>query len=93
MFEWNEQKAARNAREHKGVTFGEAETVFDDPYVYLEDDVEHSYQEDRFVALGVSEKLRILFVCFTYRGENIRLISARKATPRERKHYDRNKTD
>jgi uncharacterized protein len=93
MFEWNEQKATRNVREHKGVTFEEAATIFDDPDVYIEDDAGHSDEEDRFVALGVSEKLRVLFVCFTYRGENIRLISARKATPRERKHYERNKTD
>ncbi len=93
MFEWNEQKAARNAREHKGVTFEEAATIFNDPAVYLEDDAGHSDEEDRFVALGVSEKLRVLFVCFTYRGANIRLISARKATPRERKHYERSKTN
>ena len=78
---------------HKGVTFEEAATIFNDPDVYIEDDAGHSDEEDRFVALGVSEKLRVLFVCFTYRGENIRLISARKATPRERKHYERNKTD
>jgi len=93
MFEWNEQKAARNAREHQGVTFEEAATIFNDPDVYIEDDAGHSDEEDRFVALGLSEKLRVLFVCFTYRGENTRLISARKATPRERKHYARSKTN
>jgi uncharacterized DUF497 family protein len=64
MFEWNEQKAARNAREHKGVTFEEAATIFNDPDVYIEDDAGHSDEEDRFVALGVSEKLRMLFCLF-----------------------------
>ena len=92
MFEWNAAKAVRNAANHQGVTFEEAATVFNDARMLIEPDYDHSEYEQRFWASGFSEQGRILLVVFVYRGENIHLISARKATPRERTNYG-NQTD
>ena len=88
-FEWDPRKAAANERRH-GVSFEEAQTVFFDERARLIDDPEHSADEDRFILLGMSTKLRILVVVHAYRAEDevIRLISARKATRSERKRYD-----
>jgi uncharacterized protein len=87
-FEWDPGKARLNLRKH-GIAFEEAETVFADDHAILLDDPEHSRHEDRFVLLGVSARLRILVVVHAYRArdEVIRLISARRATPRERAQY------
>ena len=89
MFEWDPQKAVANMAKH-GVSFEEAQTVFYDDHARLEDDPDHSDDEDRFILLGVSEKLRILVVCHCYRADDaeIRLISARKATKQEQKQYE-----
>jgi len=89
-FEWDEAKAAENQRKH-GVSFTEAETVFSDDHALLVDDPEHSDQEDRFALLGLSASLRTLVVVHCYRDEQaiIRIISARKATRRERDVYNR----
>lgn len=83
-FEWNQRKSRLNQRKH-GVGFEEATTVFYDEYARLIDDPEHSEDEDRFVLLGISAKLRLLVVCHCYRDAQhiIRIISARKATRRE----------
>lgn len=89
MFEWNPDKAQRNEQKH-GITFEEAATIFDDADLWTEQDVAHSEMEERFFAYGVSEQGRVLFVSFMYRGDIIRIISARKATPREREFYERN---
>ena len=87
-FAWDEAKAAENRRKH-GVAFEEATTVFADESARLKHDPDHSQKEDRFVLLGFSAKLRLLLVCHAYRenDEVIRIISARKATPSERKQY------
>jgi hypothetical protein len=87
-FAWDEVKAAENRRKH-GVAFEEASTVFADENARLKHDPDHSQMEDRFVLLGFSAKLRLLLVCHAYRenDEVIRIISARKATPIERKQY------
>ena len=87
-FAWDDAKAAENRRKH-GVTFEEATTVFADENARLKHDPDHSQKEDRFVLLGFSAKLRLLLVCHAYRenDEVIRIISARKATPNERKQY------
>jgi hypothetical protein len=87
-FAWDEAKAAENRRKH-GVAFEEASTVFADENARLKHDPDHSQKEDRFVLLGFSAKLRLLLVCHAYRenDEVIRIISARKATPTERKQY------
>lgn len=87
-FEWDERKAAANARKH-GVSFEEAKSVFADERAKLIDDPDHSEDEDRFVLLGLSSVLRLLVVCHCCRGEGdvIRIISARKATSKESKFY------
>jgi uncharacterized DUF497 family protein len=78
-----------NRRKH-GVSFEEARTVFFDENALLRPDEEHSEDEDRFVLLGLSERLRTLVVCHCYRqgDEVIRLISARRANAAERQQYE-----
>lgn len=87
-FEWNERKAAANAKKH-GVSFDEAKSVFVDERAKLIGDPDHSEGEDRFVLLGLSSVLRLLLVCHCYRAEGnvIRIISARKASAHESKSY------
>ena len=87
-FEWDERKAAANAKKH-GVSFEEAKSVFVDERAKLTDDPDHSEDEERFVLLGLSSALRLLLVCHCYRGEGnvIRIISARKATTKESRSY------
>ncbi len=87
-FEWDERKAAANAKKH-GVSFDEARSVFFDERARLIDDPDHSEAEERFILLGVSSSLRLLLVCHCYRsaGNVIRIISARRATTRESKAY------
>ncbi|WP_427777277.1 BrnT family toxin [Bifidobacterium bifidum] len=88
-FEWDDIKADINVHKH-GVTFEEAETVFSDPLARVIEDPDHSsYDEDRFIILGLSTLSRLLVVCHCYRTANhtIRIISARKATRRESGQY------
>jgi uncharacterized DUF497 family protein len=87
-FEWDERKAAANAKKH-GVSFDEAKSVFVDENAKLIDDPDHSEEEERFVLLGLSSALRMLLVCHCYRSEGnvIRIISARKANANESKSY------
>lgn len=89
-FVWDSRKSEANARKHH-VTFMEAETVFLDEEALLTGDPNHSDQEDRFVLLGLSMRLRALVVCHCYREQNavIRIISARKADRQERALYER----
>jgi hypothetical protein len=86
-FEWHARKAKANRAKHK-VTFEEAATVFGDPLGRIADDPRHSEGEERSVLLGDSNRRRLLVVMFTERGEAIHLISARRATRRERKEYE-----
>jgi len=86
-FEWDPQKAIKNARKH-GVTFDEAATVFGDPYGLIVADPRHSAAESRSVLLGYSQAGRLLAVMFTERGDRLRLLSARTAIRRERRHYE-----
>jgi uncharacterized protein len=87
-FAWDSSKSAENLRKH-GVSFEEATSVFGDENARLKHDPDHSQNEDRFILLGFSAKLRLLIVCHAYRenDEVIRIISARKATVNERKQY------
>jgi uncharacterized DUF497 family protein len=87
-FEWDDNKNSINKRKH-GISFGEARTVFFDEKALLMHDPDHSEEEDRFILMGMSAKLRILIVCHCYLTSNeaIRIISARKATRIERKQY------
>jgi uncharacterized protein len=66
LFEWDDRKAARNIRDH-GVSFDEAETVFDDEHALLIDDPDHSAEEERYVLLGLSSRGSVLVVCHCYR--------------------------
>lgn len=87
IFEWNEKKAKENLIKHK-VSFGEAKTVFNDPFSITKPDPQHSVGEYRFIDIGRSLKEQILVVAYTERGSNIRLISCRKATKSERRIYE-----
>jgi uncharacterized protein len=83
-FEWDEEKAAANLTKH-GVSFSEASTVFTDPLSRTIRDPLHSEDEERFVILGQSGLHHTLVVVHTYRGDVVRIISARTATTRERR--------
>lgn len=89
-FEWDERKSKANEKKH-GVSFEEARSVFFDESARLIHDPDHSDQEDRFILMGMSIRLRVLVVAHCYReNENtIRIISARKATAAERREYMR----
>ena len=87
LFEWDEEKAAANLRKHK-VDFRDAARVFGDPYRMETYDAAHSDEEDRYNVIGLVRD--VLFVVYTERRENVRIISARKATRLEkRRYYDR----
>ena len=86
-FEWDEKKATSNSRKH-GVSFAEAATVFADPFSLTIRDPAHSQEEDRFATLGTSHRGKLLVVVHTERGDNIRIISARPASRRERRTYE-----
>jgi len=84
-FEWDEAKRRENLAKHR-VEFADAATAFeDDNTITLPD--EESDAEDRFVMMAMDALGRILVIVYTWRADTIRLISARKATPRERKNY------
>ena len=87
-FQWDQNKNLANIKKHK-VSFEEAKTVFFDDNARLIPDPEHSISEERFIILGITNKLRLLIVVHTYKGNNetIRIISARKATKSESKYY------
>jgi uncharacterized DUF497 family protein len=86
-FEWDPRKASRNHRKH-GVTFHEAATTFGDPLAITYYDPDHSLAEKRFITIGLSKADRCLVIAHTDRNEKIRIISARRATLRERKQYE-----
>lgn len=87
-FEWDAAKGRSNERKH-GVSFEEACTAFYDEDARIIADPEHSDQEERFILLGRSERMRLLVVCHCYRSEDsvIRVISARPATAKEGRRY------
>lgn len=86
-FEWDEAKAQANLAKH-GVSFEEAQSVFDDDNAGIKDDPDHSLGEHREIIVGHSVAGRLLLVSFTERAENVRIISARAASPRERRFYE-----
>ena len=90
QFEWDERKNRANQKKH-GVSFEEAQTVFFDEHALEFPDPDPSHREDRFLMLGRSFQLRILVVCHCFRLSDsvIRIISARKATSKERSVYAR----
>lgn len=88
-FDWDPAKAKRNLKNH-GVSFDEAKTVFYDDFARQFYDEGHSEDEDRFLLLGVSNTSRILLICHCEieSTDVIRIISARKATAKERQLYE-----
>lgn len=87
-FEWDKEKAESNLTKHT-ITFEEGATIFNDVFIATMPDPDHSEGEQRFIALGLSVKKRLLIVAYTERGNRTRLISCRKATPAERKAYEK----
>jgi uncharacterized protein len=85
--EWDAAKAAENRRKH-GVDFADAVPAVSDPFALSREDVQVE-GEQRFVTIGMDRLGRILVVAYTYRGPRIRLISARRATQKERGEYER----
>lgn len=87
-FVWDEEKNRINLSKH-GVSFQEAQTVFEDENALFMFDPDHSENEDWFLLLGLSKGLRLLVICHCYREEDelIRIISARKATRKETTAY------
>lgn len=84
---WDTKKAAANIRKHGGIEFSHAATVLDDPMAITIEDQRHG--EERFVTVGTDLLGRVLVVVYAYAGdEEIRLISARKASPKERRFYE-----
>jgi uncharacterized protein len=90
-FEWDDDKAESNLKKHR-VGFEEASTIFGDPLAKIFFDEDHSATETREIIVGHSSAHRLLLVSFTERQRSVvRIISARVATPRERKAYEENK--
>jgi len=87
IFEWDLKKAKTNLEKH-GVSFEEASSAFRDNLSLTIDDPLHSNDEKRLVPIGMSYNNRILVVVHTEKEDNIRIISARKATKKERKYYE-----
>ncbi|NOT55600.1 MAG: BrnT family toxin [Deltaproteobacteria bacterium] len=88
IFEWDDDKAARNIRDHDGVTFEQAAVAFRDPFAVEWIDDREDYGEERSIVLGMIGG-QLLTVVYTERGEHIRIISARRATRHEYHHYFR----
>jgi len=86
-FEWDPQKADSNLKKH-GVSFQEAASVLGDVLSIRYPDPDHSVREHRFITVGMSRSGRVLMVAHTDRGDNVRIISARKTTRQERRYYE-----
>jgi uncharacterized DUF497 family protein len=84
-FEWDDDKAAQNWRDH-GVSFEMAREAFSDAFAVEWVDAQQDPREERYTMIGTVEN-RLLFVAYAMRGERIRIISARKAEPYERRKY------
>jgi hypothetical protein len=87
-FEWDAAKSKENLKKH-GVSFEEAQTIFLDENAVRFFDPDHSQDEDRFIMLGMSFRLRVLVVCHCFRSGDsiIRIVSARKADKQEARDY------
>jgi uncharacterized DUF497 family protein len=87
-FEWDPRKARSNFAKHS-VGFEEASTIFADPLSLTIPDPQHSRTEERYVTIGTAFTGKLLVVVHTNRGDNIRVISARRASRRERMSYEK----
>ena len=86
-FAWDPRKAAANLRKH-GVSFDEASTLFLNSLATVLPDPSHSWRERRLIIIGQSSAARLLLVVFTESADQIRIISAREASARERREYE-----
>ena len=84
--EWDPEKAKANFQKHK-IRFSDAESVLFDPLALTRED-EDADGEQRFVSIGIDNLNRVLVVVYTFRGDKIRIISARQATKKERECYE-----
>ena len=84
---WDPEKAGINLEKH-GIRFSDAEIVLYDPHALTQENKD-AVNEQRFITIGMDAIGRVLIVVYTYRGEDIRLISARSATKRERERYEK----
>jgi uncharacterized protein len=91
QFEWDRAKATANRKKHQ-VSFHEAATVLEDSLSTTFPDETHSEDEARFVTIGASTSGKLLVVAHTERNETVRIISARRATGREREFYEQGKS-
>ena len=82
---WDKNKAAINLRKH-GIDFADAVAVFSDDLAISTSD--ERFEEERFISIGLDALNRLVVVVYTWRGEEIRLISARSATRQERRQYE-----
>ena len=89
-FEWDLHKADSNLRKH-GVSFHEAASVWGDTLSITYHDPDHSVTEHRFITVGMSRARRMLMVAHADRGDNVRIISARRMTRQERRQYEEGK--
>mgnify|MGYP003386971478 CR=1 FL=1 len=85
-YQWDERKRLTNLQKH-GIDFLDACSIFDDPHAITIADPDHSDKEDRYVTIGRSKAGRLIVVIATDRPPEVRLISARQATPRESRSY------
>ena len=92
IYEWDPTKATANLRKHK-VSFAEAASVFLDPLALTFSDPDHSDDEVREMTIGFSSRQRALFVSHCERDGRIRMISARRATRKERLQYEERSAD
>ncbi|MBI5452271.1 BrnT family toxin [Candidatus Gottesmanbacteria bacterium] len=88
-FEWDKGNIDKSYEKH-GITPNEAEEVFLDKNILILEDIKHSKREERFMAIGKIAAGSVLFLAFTVRKDNIRIISARKANKKERRLYEQN---
>ncbi|VAW32343.1 hypothetical protein MNBD_CHLOROFLEXI01-1065 [hydrothermal vent metagenome] len=86
-FQFDPAKAKRNLKKHK-VSFADAETVFYDPLAIHQEDP-YSDSEERWIGIGMGSASQILVVVYTFRGDEVRLISVRRATQHEVQEYER----
>ena len=89
-FEWDIPKAEANFKKH-GVRFSEVVPLFEDDFAITIEDGESDPEEQRFVSIGTGAKNRIIVAVYCYRGDTIRIISARLAEPHEREQYQENR--
>jgi uncharacterized DUF497 family protein len=85
-FEWDETKARANLRKH-GVDFADAALVFEDERAVTIEDTISAVDEQRYLTVGMDALGRVLVVAYTWRHDRIRTVSARQASPAERRQY------